>query len=162
MGNKRGSQLYQADFSPRLPSLSSVAACPTDVSSSGHLLVRSKQPEFSSHYSDLNRSTMFVSDLLNGQTTNESNAQTNSNNEEPTTLPQQQSQQQCIVHAFKIQTVMCSRVGLSLEINRTHVFGKKFRDEHFEYEIEIRINSADIDETWSIFRRFLFKSFFKS
>lgn len=38
-----------------------------------------------------------------------------------------------------------------MEINRTHAFGKKFRDEHFEYEIEIKLGE---DENWSIFRRY--------
>lgn len=65
------------------------------------------------------------------------------------------SPQQRLSSMFKIQTIVCNRLGVSIEINRTHQFGKKFRDEHSEYEIEIKINGGgiDADEQWSIFRR---------
>ena len=75
----------------------------------------------------------------------------NSNSNSP--LHQQQQQQQRM-NLFKIQTLVCHRLGVSLEINRTHQFGKKFRDEHSEYEIEIKLNGGiEGDEQWSIFRR---------
>jgi len=53
-------------------------------------------------------------------------------------------------NTLMFQTSSCKALGVSLSINDSFLFGKKTWDEHYEYEIEIKIN----DEHWKIFRRF--------
>jgi hypothetical protein len=142
VGSKRGSQLYEADFSPRLPSMGS----PPESTFR-------KRLDLTLNYGELNNSTNFVSDVLcalhmshNGSFNDDTASLSSSST----------SVHQLFTHAFKIQTLLCSRNGISLEINRTHQFGKKFRKGHSEYEIEIKMSGRgiDSDEQWSIFRRY--------
>jgi hypothetical protein len=130
VGSKKGLQLYQADFSPKLTRTSSsskAAACNGDHNTS-------------TTNSDINSSYLDSTTL----TLNE-----NGRNADPIEY-QQFKKDSLNSYNFKIKTHLCNKYGISIEVNDLVHVGKTAWNEHWEYIIEVKVAA----ESWLILRRF--------
>ncbi|CAF0917996.1 unnamed protein product, partial [Brachionus calyciflorus] len=128
VGNYRGIQIYEADFSPKIPF--------TENSS--------LKSNSSNLFTDISKQITIDTDsaLSNGTSSPDSSA--TSPNGLLIRSVRRESQE------IKFQTNLCKILGIQIEINESFLFGKKSWDEHYEYLIEIRLN----EDKWFIFRRY--------
>lgn len=143
VGPYKGMQLFAADFNPRSPQ---------ETDRPGTCRTISSLSLFDNHHS-----TISSTQPLNSFS---SNASTVSSTSDSTVSRDTSTYPTCDLLPLnpaklvkpKFETNLCRQLNISIEINEEPVLcGKKLKDEHFEYLIEISLNEHD---RWFILRRY--------